>query len=101
MVFSLLAILFSVMVTSGILHRAYLSVGGENHELEYLGNPAERSSHYVAPHRMSALPLETYRDYKYNRSFTPIYPTERFKRGRAENTAGVRVRAHHKKHVIS
>lgn len=101
MVFSLLAILFAVMVTSDILHRAYLSVAGENHELVYLGNPTELSSHYVSPQGMSALPLETYSDHKYNRSFSPIYRTEMFKRGRGENSAGVRVSDLHIMHVIS
>src|SRR5690625_1324645 len=101
MVFSLLAILVAVLVTSDILHRAYLSVAGENHELVYLGNPTELSSHYVSPQGMSALPLETYSDHKYNRSFSSIYRTEMFKRWRAENSAGVRVSDLHIMHVIS
>src|SRR5690625_7529422 len=47
MVFSRLAILFSVMVTSGIIHLAFLLVAGVNRELVYLSHPDDRPTHYV------------------------------------------------------
>jgi hypothetical protein len=100
-VFTLLAILFTSMVTSGALNRAYLAVVGEDHELVYIGNPRAGFSHYISLDDLSAVPLQTLGEYDYNTSFNSIYRTETFRKDRGHHGAGVRLSEFHVTYLIA
>jgi|GEM_PF-6220989 len=98
---SLLTLIFSAMLVTGMLIRTYLLVLGEDHRLIYAGNVnAHMAEYYFADHSHQP-PVVASSTAHYNTSFKTLYGVDHFRKDPGTRRAGIPIKDYHPFSILS